>query len=167
MLEGCLNGNISLIWIQWYIWLYGHYTSRSFYHQMLKGPDWYFQFVDFSAEMLEMGCSLLNGLLMILSYECYCQTEGLISQEDVGLSSPAGKKQDNVGLVVIFYFIFSWSDNHCKWSCELFSEIEKELLLIKIKNNFIALINRFLDGRFSVVLSCKDLLYIGGTAGER
>ena len=43
----------------------------------------------------------------------------------------------------------------------IFSEIkrvEKELLLIKIENNFIALINRFLDGRFSVVLSCKDLL---------
>ena len=162
MLEGCLNGNISLIWIQWYIWLYGHYTSRSFYHQMLKGPDWYFQFVDFSAEMLEMGCSLLNGLLMILSYECYCQTEGLISQEDVGLSSPVGKKQDNVGLVVIFYFIFIWAVR-CNRKISWFSEIkrvEKELLLIKIENNFIALINRFLDGRFSVVLSCKDLLYL-------
>ena len=44
-------------------------------------------FVDFSLcrVMLEMGCHLLNGVLMILSYECYCQTQGWISNEDLEL----------------------------------------------------------------------------------
>ena len=38
--------------------------------------------------MLEMGCYLLNGVLMTLSYECYCQTEGWMSREDLTLFNP-------------------------------------------------------------------------------
>ena len=65
----------------------------------VKGPDICLLLTSLCRVMLEMGRYLLNGVLMILSYECYCQTQGWISLKDLELFNLISNQE-----LLIIYF---------------------------------------------------------------